>query len=55
MFRKQLDVGEAGDNVGLLIKGYEREDIWRGIIACKPNHLQVNTKLEANIYALKTD
>lgn len=55
MFKKQLDQGEAGDNVGILIKGYEREDIWRGIIACKPGTLEVHSKIEANIYCLKSE
>ena len=54
-FNKTLDQGEAGDNVGLLIRGLTREQLRRGMIIAKPKSLTVNTKYEANIYCLKTE
>ena len=54
-FNKSLDYGEAGDNVGILVRGITREQIKRGLVAAKPGSLTVNTVLEANIYVLKTE
>jgi len=52
MFRKTLDRGEAGDNVGLLLRGIEREDIERGQVAAKPGSINPHTKFEAEVYVL---
>lgn len=52
MFRKTLDRGEAGDNVGLLLRGVEREDIERGQVICKPGSIKPHTKFECEIYVL---
>ena len=55
MFRKLLDSGEAGDNVGILIRGVERDDIQRGQVLCKPASITPHTKFEAQAYVLKKD
>ena len=55
MFRKLLDTGEAGDNVGLLLRGIERDDIERGQVLCKPGSITPHTKFEAQAYVLKKD
>ena len=52
MFKKQLDQGQAGDNVGLLIRGIEREDIERGQVLAKPGSITPHTEFDAEIYAL---
>ncbi|MBT9245565.1 elongation factor Tu [Gemmobacter fulvus] len=52
MFRKLLDQGEAGDNVGLLLRGVDREGIERGQVLCKPNSVKPHTKFEAEAYIL---
>ncbi|MFA5926851.1 MAG: elongation factor Tu [Patescibacteria group bacterium] len=52
MFKKQLDQGQAGDNVGLLLRGIEREDIERGQVLAKPGSITPHTEFEAEIYAL---
>lgn len=52
MFRKQLDQGQAGDNVGLLLRGVEREDVQRGQVICKPGSIKPHTKFEGEIYVL---
>lgn len=52
MFRKILDMGEAGDNLGILLRGIKREDILRGQVACKPGTIQPFKKLEASLYIL---
>src|ERR1700737_1346100 len=52
MFRKLLDQGEAGDNVGLLLRGLEREDIERGQVIAKPGSVKPHTKFNAEIYIL---
>lgn len=54
-FKKQLDSGEAGDNIGLLIRGLTREDIRRGQVISKPNSLTIHNCVEANIYILKEE
>jgi elongation factor Tu len=55
MFRKLLDSGEAGDNVGILLRGVERDDIERGQVLCKPGSIKPHTKFEAQAYVLKKD
>ncbi len=55
MFRKQLDQGQAGDNVGLLLRGVEREDIERGQVICKPGSIKPHTKFEGEIYVLNKE
>jgi elongation factor Tu len=52
MFRKLLDKGMAGDNVGVLLRGLKRDDVRRGQVLCKPGSVQQATKFEAEIYAL---
>lgn len=52
MFRKQLDEGVAGDNVGLLLRGVEREDIERGQVVAKPGSITPHTQFEAEVYVL---
>ena len=52
MFRKILDRGEAGDNVGLLLRGIEKTDIKRGMIVCKPGSVNPHAKFKAEIYVL---
>lgn len=54
-FRKQLDYGEAGDNIGLLVRGIERDDIRRGQVLSKPGTLTCHSRMEANIYVLKEE
>ena len=55
MFRKILDRGEAGDNVGVLLRGVERTDIERGQVLSKPGSVTPHTKFEAQAYVLKKD
>jgi elongation factor Tu len=55
MFRKILDRGEAGDNVGLLLRGIEKKDIKRGMVICKPNSVKPHAKFEAEVYILKKE
>jgi len=52
MFRKLLDRGEAGDNIGALLRGIGREDVERGQVLCKPKSVQPHTKFEAEAYIL---
>ena len=52
MFRKLLDEGRAGDNVGLLLRGVQRTEIERGQVICKPGSIQPHTKFEAEVYVL---
>ncbi|MDX9970674.1 MAG: elongation factor Tu [Candidatus Gracilibacteria bacterium] len=52
MFKKTLDRGEAGDNVGLLLRGIEREEIERGQVMAKPGSIKPHTKFEAELYIL---
>lgn len=52
MFKKLLDQGQAGDNVGLLLRGIERDDIERGMVLAKPGSIKPHTKFEAQIYVL---
>ncbi len=55
MFRKILDRGEAGDNVGLLLRGIEKSDIKRGMVICKPGSTTPHTEFKAEIYVLKKE
>ncbi len=55
MFRKQLDSGQAGDNVGLLVRGLERADVERGQVLCKPGSITPHTQFEAECYILKKE
>jgi len=55
MFRKELDEGRAGDNVGLLLRGVKREDIERGQVLCKPGSMTPHTKFKAQVYVLNKD
>jgi elongation factor Tu len=55
MFRKLLDSGEAGDNVGVLLRGTKREDVERGQVLCKPGSITPHTKFEAEVYVLSKD
>jgi elongation factor Tu len=55
MFQKTLDQGEAGDNVGCLLRGIEREDIERGQVLCKPASITPHKKFEAEVYVLSKD
>ena len=55
MFRKLLDTGEAGDNIGALLRGVEREDIERGQVLAKPGSVKPHTKFEAQAYILKKE
>lgn len=52
MFHKQLESGDAGDNVGCLLRGLKRDEVQRGQVLCKPNTLKPITKFEASVYAL---
>src|SRR5437660_7373213 len=52
MFRKLLDAGEAGDNVGLLLRGLERDDIERGQVIAKPGSVKPHTRFQAETYVL---
>jgi elongation factor Tu len=52
MFKKLLDQGQAGDNVGLLLRGVEREEIVRGQVVCKPGSIKPHTKFECEVYIL---
>ena len=55
MFRKLLDSGEAGDNVGVLLRGVKREDVERGQVLCIPNSITPHTGFEAEVYILSKD
>ncbi len=55
MFKKILDEGQAGDNVGCLLRGTKREDIERGQVLCKPGSITPHTKFKAEVYVLKKE
>ncbi|MDD5393395.1 MAG: elongation factor Tu [Thiothrix sp.] len=55
MFRKLLDQGMAGDNVGLLLRGTKRDDVERGQVLCKPGTIKPHTKFEAEVYVLSKE
>ena len=52
MFRKLLDQGQAGDNIGVLLRGTKREDVERGQVLCKPGSIHPHTKFKAEVYVL---
>uniref|UniRef100_UPI0026261931 EF-Tu C-terminal domain-related protein n=1 Tax=uncultured Campylobacter sp. TaxID=218934 RepID=UPI0026261931 len=52
MFRKILDTGEAGDNVGVLLRGTKKEEVERGMVLCKPKSITPHTKFEGEVYIL---
>ncbi len=55
MFRKLLDEGQAGENVGVLLRGTKREDVERGQVCCKPGSITPHTDFDANVYILSKD
>ena len=55
MFRKLLDQGEAGDNVGLLMRGLDKKDVKRGMVVAKPGSITPHTKFTAEVYILKKE
>ncbi len=55
MFRKLLDEGQAGDNVGLLLRGVDKDDLERGMVLCKPGSVTPHTKFNAQVYVLSKD
>ena len=55
MFQKPLDQGQAGDNVGCLLRGVEKNDIERGQVLCKPGTIKPHTRFEAQVYVLKKE
>ncbi len=55
MFRKLLDTGEAGDNVGLLMRGLDKKDVKRGMVVAKPGSIKPHQKFEAEVYILKKE
>src|SRR3546814_18678158 len=52
MFRKLLDQGQAGDNVGILLRGTKKEDVERGQVLCKPGTIKPHAKFEGEVYVL---
>jgi elongation factor Tu len=55
MFRKLLDQGQAGDNVGILLRGTKREEVERGQVLCKPGSIKPHTKFECEVYVLSKE
>jgi elongation factor Tu len=55
MFRKLLDQGQAGDNVGVLLRGTKREDVERGQVLCKPGSIKPHTHFTGEVYVLSKD
>jgi len=55
MFHKLLDQGQAGDNVGLLLRGVDRDEVERGMVVCKQKSINPHTKFNAQVYVLKAD
>src|SRR6059058_2192460 len=55
MFRKLLDQGQAGDNIGALLRGTKKEEVERGQVLCKPGSITPHTNFEANVYVLKKE
>jgi elongation factor Tu len=55
MFRKILDEGQAGDNVGCLLRGVGREEVERGQVLCQPGSITPHTKFKAQVYCLKKE
>jgi elongation factor Tu len=55
MFRKLLDQGQAGDNIGALLRGTKKEDVERGQVLCKPGSITPHSEFDANVYVLTKD
>ena len=55
MFKKSMDYGEAGDNVGALLRGVKREDVKRGQVLCAPGSVETHDSFEAEVYVLNKD
>ncbi len=55
MFKKQLNEGQAGDNVGLLLRGIKREDVVRGQVVCKAGSIKPHKRFEGELYALNKE
>ena len=55
MFRKLLDQGQAGDNIGALLRGTKKEEVERGQVLCKPGSITPHTEFEAQVYVLTKD
>jgi elongation factor Tu len=55
MFRKLLDRGEAGDNIGALLRGTKREDVERGQVLCKPGSITPHTEFQSEVYVLSKE
>jgi elongation factor Tu len=55
MFRKEMEVGQAGDNCGILLRGIKKEDVERGQVLCKPKSITPHKKFEAEVYILSKD
>jgi len=55
MFRKLLDQGQAGDNLGALLRGTKREDVERGMVLCKPGSIKPHTRFKAEVYVLSKE
>jgi elongation factor Tu len=55
MFHKTLEEGQAGDNVGLLLRGVDREDVERGMVIAKPGSITPHTKFHSEVYVLRKD
>jgi elongation factor Tu len=55
MFHKILDEGQAGDNVGLLLRGIDRDEVERGMVIAKPKSITPHTKFSAEVYVLRKD
>ena len=55
MFRKLLDQGQAGDNIGVLLRGTKKEEVERGQVLCKPGSITPHSNFEANVYVLTKD
>ena len=55
MFRKLLDQGEAGDNVGLLLRGIDKNEVKRGMVICHPGQIKPHSKFKAEVYILKKE
>ena len=55
MFRKVLDEGEAGDNVGLLLRGVEKDEVWRGMVVAKPGSITPHRKFKCQVYVLSKE
>ena len=55
MFRKILDEGQAGDNVGLLLRGIDKDEIKRGMVLAKPGSVKPHDKFKAEVYILKKE